>query len=284
MPDMPIIDSHLHLVDRGRISYPWLSRVPKLDRDWTLADYDRLTGGVPIEGMVFVEVDVAAGDRLAEVGLVEDAAKADPRLRAMVACVAMDEGAATEAGLDALRGRGIVRGVRHLIQDHVATPGWCLRPAFVDGVRMLPARRLSFDICIVHPQMEDAIQLVKACPEVTFIFDHIGKPGIKVDTITTWAEGMGRLAALPNVVCKISGVATEGDHTAWREDQALPYILHALHVFGADRVMFGGDWMVSELATSYARWVALVDRAVRPFGSAFAERLWRGTATEVYRL
>jgi L-fuconolactonase len=282
MPDTPIIDSHLHLIDRGRLSYPWLPNAPVLNRDWSLADYDRLTAGIAVEGMVFVEVDVAPQDRLAEVGFVED--QADPRLLGMVACVAMDQGAATEAGLDALRGRRIVRGVRHLIQDHVATPGWCVRPAFVDGVRMLAARGFSFDIGILHPQMMDAVALVRACPEVTFVFNHIGKPGIRADTITPWAEGIAALAACPNVVCKISGVATEADHATWRDDQALPYILHALHVFGADRVMFGGDWPVSEQATSFARWVALVDRAARPFGSAFAERLWHGTARQVYRL
>ncbi len=282
MPDTPIIDAHLHLIDRKRLTYPWLARVPALDRDWSLADYDRLTGGVPVEGMVFVEVDVAAGDRLAEVDFVED--QGDARILGMVACVAMDGGAATEAGLEALRGRGIVRGVRHLIQDHVATPGWCVRPAFVDGVRMLASRKLAFDVCILHPQMQDAVALVRACPEVTFVFDHIGKPGIRADTIGPWAEGIAALAACPNVLCKISGVATEADHRAWAEDAALPYVLQALHVFGGDRVMFGGDWPVSEQATTFARWVALVDRAVKPFGSAFAERLWRGTAREVYRL
>lgn len=282
MPDIPLIDAHLHLIDRGRLSYPWLAHVPTLDRDWRLSDYDRLTGGVAVEGMVFVEVDVAAADRLAEVAFVED--QGDPRLAGMVACVAMDGGAATEAGLDALKRRRIVRGIRHLIQDHVAEPGWCLRPAFVDGVRMLPSRGLSFDIGMVHPQMADAAALVAACPDVTFVLDHLGKPGIRSDTITGWAEGIARLARLPNVVCKISGVATEADHAGWQDDQALPYVLHALHVFGADRVMFGGDWPVSEQATAFARWVALVDRAVRPFGSAFADRLWQGTAREIYRL
>ncbi|NJN37374.1 MAG: amidohydrolase family protein [Nitrospiraceae bacterium] len=68
----------------------------------------------------------------------------------------------------------------------------------------------------------DAVALVKACPEVTFILNHIGKPGIRADTITPWAEGITAMAACPNVVCKISGVATEADHAVWRDDQALP--------------------------------------------------------------
>jgi L-fuconolactonase len=282
MPDMPIIDSHLHLIDRGRLSYPWLPNAPVLNRDWSLADYDRLTAGIAVEGMVFVEVDVAAQDREAEVGFVEG--QGDPRLLGMVACVAMDGGAATESALDALQGRRIVRGIRHLIQDHVATPGWCTRPAFVEGVRMLASRGLSFDIGITHPQMADATALVRACPDVTFILDHLGKPAVRAGTIAPWADEIAALAACPNVVCKISGVATEADHAGWRDDQALPYVLHALHVFGADRVMFGGDWPVSEQATTYPRWVALVDRAVRPFGSAFADRLWQGTARAIYRL
>ncbi len=283
MPDTPIIDAHLHLTDPARLRYPWMDAVPALHREWSLDDYDRRRGGVAVQAMVFVEVDVHPADRAAEVGFVTRTAAADPRLAAMVAAVAMDQGAATGAALDALP-RPLVRGVRHLIQGHVATPGYACRPEMVAGVRMLGERGLGFDLCILHPQMRDATALVDACPGVTFILDHLGKPGIRAGLMDPWREDLRALAARPNVACKISGAVTEADHAGWTEAQVMPYLTHAMDVFGADRVMFGGDWPVSELATTYARWVALVEDAVRPFGSAFAERLWRGTARDIYRL
>jgi L-fuconolactonase len=95
---------------------------------------------------------------------------------------------------------------------------------------------------------------------------------------------MAAMAALPNVWCKISGVATEADPAAWTEDEVAPYVTHALEVFGYPRCMFGGDWPVAELATSYARWVALVDRVAAGASDADRRRLWRETAIDVYRL
>jgi L-fuconolactonase len=283
MPDHPIIDAHVHLTDPSQISYPWTADVPALQRPWSLADFDALKGDVTIDAMVFVEVDAAWTDKLTEAAFVTGLAATDHRLKAMVAAVAMDQGAKTEAALDAMQGYPLLRGIRHLIERHTDTAGWACRPAMIDGVRRLAKRGLVFDLCLHHPQLADATALVRACPDVTFVLDHIGKPGIRAGLIEPWRDDLRALAALPNVLCKISGVVTEADHRAWTEDALMPYLTHALSVFGADRVMFGGDWPVSELATRYDRWVALVDRAVRPFGASFAARLWAGTAREVYR-
>jgi L-fuconolactonase len=283
MPDHAIIDTHLHLTDTRALRYPWMAGAPPLLRDWTLADYDTACAGVDVAAMVFVEVDVAPGDQLAEAAFVEGIAAADRRLQAMVAAVRMDRGTDTARDLAAMR-RPLLRGIRHLIQGHVATPGWACRPAMVEGVRLLAPLGLTFDLCILHPQMRDATALAAACPEVTFILDHLGKPGVKAGLLDPWRDDIAALAALPNVACKISGLVTEADHARWTEDQCLPYLSHAMHVFGADRVMFGSDWFVSTLATTLPRWVALVDRAAAPFGSAFAENLWHQNARRLYRL
>jgi L-fuconolactonase len=284
MPDFPIIDTHLHLTDVAEISYPWMRDVPRLNKTWRLSDYDRLTSGLNVEAMVFVEVDAAPKDRLVEAASVTDLARDDARLRGMVACVAMDEGDETSKALEAMRNYALLRGVRHLIQGHVGTPGWACRPAMIEGVRQLANYGLVFDICVLHSQLSDAVKLVRACPDVIFVLDHIGKPGIRAGLIDSWRDDLTRLAQLPNVMCKISGVVTEADHATWSEDNVLPYITHALNVFGQERVMFGTDWFVSELATSVARWVNLVDRAVAPMGSYFAERLWNANARRIYRL
>jgi L-fuconolactonase len=92
------------------------------------------------------------------------------------------------------------------------------------------------------------------------------------------------MAALPNVVCKVSGVVTEADHRAWTYDQVGPYISHVIDTFGFDRLVFGGDWPVLELAASYPQWVAIVDRVTAGVPESDLRKLYRDNAMRVYRL
>jgi L-fuconolactonase len=239
---------------------------------------------VAVDKLVFVEVDVAPGQHLDEARWVAETAKADPRIQAIVASVPLEKGAAAETDIAALAEKPLARGVRRLIQPHVAEPGWCLKPDFVSGVKLLSKYGLSFDICILHPQMGDAIELVRRCPEVSFILDHIGKPGIRAGIREPWWGQIKELAELPNVSCKISGVVTEADHKAWTYDQVAPYIERAIECFGFDRVMFGGDWPVCELATGYENWVSTLDRVLAKVARAELENLYRNNAIMAYRL
>jgi len=284
MPEFPIVDAHVHFYDPGAVAYPWMREVPALNVPHLPADYDRRTGSVAVEGMVFVEVDAAPGRNLDEARWVERLAGSEPRLRGIVACVPLEQGVAIEPQLAALAEIGMARGVRRLLQGHVGEPGWALRAPFVAAVRLLPRYRLSFDLCIFHPQLAEVTELVRRCPEVDFVLDHIGKPGIRDGLTEPWRANMRALARLPNVVCKVSGVITEADHATWTEAEAVPYLAHAIDCFGFDRVMFGGDWPVVELAGSYRRWVDMLDVVVA--GASLAERrkLYCDNAIAFYRL
>jgi L-fuconolactonase len=215
---------------------------------------------------------------------VAEAAKSDPRIGGIVASIPLEKGAAAEADLAAFARMPLARGVRRLIQPHVAEPGWCLRPDFLSGVKLLPKHGLPFEICIKHPQMSDAIELVRRCPEVSFILDHIGKPGIEVGIREPWWREIKALAELPNVACKISGVVTEADHKSWAYDQVAPYIERAVECFGFDRVMFGGDWPVCELASDYGNWISTLDRILSKVPRSDLEKLYRTNAIKAYRL
>lgn len=125
---------------------------------------------------------------------------------------------------------------------------------------------------------------MRQCPGVTFILDHIAKPDIRNGALEPWREHIAALARLPNVACKISGVATEADHARWTVDDLAPYIRHALAVFGEDRVMFGGDWPVALLATSYRRWVETLATLTVDFSPEAQRKLWSENAHRIYRL
>jgi L-fuconolactonase len=283
MPEFPIIDGHVHLYDTQRLRYGWLKNVPRIDRTYLMADFDAARGPVQVEKIVFAEVDVDPGLHIEEAAFVQEMSDADPRLAGMVAHAPVEKGEAVEGDLHALKAFPVLRSIRRLIEKE-QNPAICLEPGFIAGVRAVGRFGLTFDICIKHFAMVFAIELVRRCPEVTFVLDHIGKPGIKYGLREPWWSQMRELAALPNVVCKISGVVTEADHATWTRPQIKPYVAHAIECFGFDRVMWGSDWTVSELTHGYPEWVEIVDEVVQGATEAERRKLYRDTAIRTYRL
>jgi len=283
VPDFPIIDSHVHLTDPKRLGYAWTKNAPSLNRQVLPNDLMKAAAPVRIEKFVFVEVDVDFPQHVAEAQWVDGLAQGDPRLAGMVAALPLEQGKAVEAELDKLLHCKTLRGIRRLIQNQ-PDPDFCIRPDFVEGVKLLAAPNLVFDICIFHHHLPNAIKLVQQCPEVRFVLDHIGKPGIKAGISEPWRQHMKELAGLPNVTCKISGVTTEADHKSWTREQLKPYIAHAIESFGFQRVMYGGDWHVSELAGTYRQWVEVLDWVIEGATPAEKRKLYRDNAIRVYRL
>jgi L-fuconolactonase len=284
MPDFPIIDAHLHIWDPKRFRISWLDGNDTLDQPIGLEQYREQTQGIAVEVMVYVEVDVAPHYTLLEAQWVEAFTRDEPRLRGIVASAPLEYGERARAYLQALVAIGShIKGVRRLLQGE-SDPAYCLRPDFVHGVQMLPEFGLSFDICIYHHQLAAVVELVRQCPETSFILDHIAKPDIKNGLLDPWRDQMGALAALPNVVCKVSGLVTEADHQRWTTDDLAPYVAHVLTVFGEDRVVFGGDWPVVLLASSYARWVETLDTLTAHLSPSARHKLWAENARRFYRL
>ncbi|HLW92759.1 MAG TPA: amidohydrolase family protein [Roseiarcus sp.] len=283
MINFPIIDSHIHLLDQRRFGYSWASGQPKLKRDWSPDDLDDCAKPLTVEGFVFVEVDVDMPQYLDEAAWVEDLAKSDKRVKGCVACLPIERGKAIEPEMAKIAKLSIVRGVRRLIQNQ-PDPDFALRPAVLDGLKLLPKYNLSFDICIFHHQLPNTLEMVRRCPEVAFVLDHIAKPGIKAGLLDPWRRHMREMAALPNVVCKLSGVTTEADHASWTREQLRPYIDHVIECFGVDRIMYGGDWPVSELAGTYGQWVDTLDLATASMTPIEKRKLFRDNAIKAYRL
>lgn len=284
MPDLPIIDAHVHLWDPARFRMAWLDGSDLLGRRYLLDQYRAHTAGLAIEALVYLQVDVAPAYGLLEAQFVAGLAAHDPRIGAIVAWAPLEDGDCARTYLDALVGLSpLVKGVRRIVQSE-PDAGFCLRPGFVRGVRLLAEYGLSCDICIQHEQLAATIALVRQCPEVQFMLDHLGKPAIKAGRLEPWRTQLAELAALPNVLCKISGVATEADHAGWTVEQIAPYVRHALDVFGDDRVAFGGDWPVVLLASEYRRWVDALDALTHDRSPAARRKLWAENARRFYRL
>jgi L-fuconolactonase len=284
MPDFPIVDAHVHLWDPQHFRIPWLDGNAKLNRRYSLPQYIEQTEGIAIEAMIYLEVDLDPVYKLLEAQWVADRAREDPRIQGIVASAPVEYGEQVRAYLEALVAvDGPVKGVRRITQSE-PDPAFCLRPDFVRGVQLLPEYGLSFDICCYHPQLPSVIELVRRCPETSFILDHIGKPNIKERLLDPWRAHIRELAALPNVVCKVSGMVTEADHERWTADDLAPYLGHVLESFGEDRVVFGGDWSVVLLASSYRRWVETLDVLTAGLAEGAKRKLWAENAKRFYRL
>ncbi len=283
MPAIPFVDTHVHLWDPMRLRYAWLDGNEVLDRRYELPEFRDATEGLPLEAMVFLQCEAEPSQYLDEARWVAGLAKQEPRLKGMVAFAPVERGAAVRDELEKLAEIDLLRGVRRLLQSE-PDPAFCLRPDFIEGVRALEGFGLSFDICILHHQLKNVIEFARQVPNVPLILDHIGKPGIKAGLMSPWAEEMRALAALPNVVCKISGVVTEADHKAWTEDELKRYVSVAIEAFGFDRVMFGGDWPVSLLALSYRRWTDIVDAVLVGTSADEQKKFWHDNAVAFYRL
>ncbi len=282
MVDFPIVDTHVHLWDPNHLRYSWLDDIPLLNQQYLLDEYRQACGTVQVDQMVFVQCECAADQHVQEAEWVAGLARQDRRIRGIVANAPLERGEVVAEDLEALTRIPLVKGIRRLLQSEDAA--YCLQPGFIEGVRLLSAHGLSFDICIFHPQLANVITFVGQCPEVSFILDHIGKPDIRKQVFDPWKDELKALAEMPNVVCKVSGLVTEADMERWTPEDLKPYIDHVIACFGMDRVMYGGDWPVAAQATTYPRWVEALSWATSDLSDAERRKLFRDNAISFYRL
>ncbi len=285
MPLRAIVDAHVHLWNPEYLRIRWLDGNDLLNQTYALEEYRTHTAGVNVAAFVYVQVDAEPAYGLIEAKWAADRAKEDSRLQGIVAYAPLEYGERTRAYLDALVQiePNLIKGVRRILQDE-ADPAFCLQPDFIKGVQLLAEYKLSFDICVNHRQLEAVIELVRQCPNVNFMLDHMGKPGIAQNLREPWGEQIRQLAKLPNVMCKVSGVITEADHQKWNINDISPYIEHVLGTFGQDRVVFGSDWPVMLLAGNYQSWFQTLQEITHALSKVANQKFWADNARRFYRL
>ena len=283
MLEIPVADAHVHLWDPSNLRYPWLDDIPLLNKAYLPDDYREESSAANVEKMVFVQCECDTSQYLREVQWITSLKSAEDRISAIVSWAPLEKGEYVRSELEVLKEYSLVKGIRRIIQFEEDIE-FSLRPDFIKGVKMLPEFGFSFDICVIHYQMENAVKFARQCPDVKMILDHIGKPDIKNGVLKPWKSEIKQLADMQNIYCKLSGLVTEADHNDWTAEELKPYIEHIIECFGFDRVMFGGDWPVVKQAGGYKRWFEALISVIGHEDKSNLQKLFYDNAVGFYRL
>jgi L-fuconolactonase len=253
-----VLDAHHHLWDSGALTYSLLEGPLKpVAGRYDAEMFDDLANGQGISASVVVEATSAGADGPSETSWLLTQAAASKVVRGVVAWAPLGRGDTGEY-LDELlpRSEGLVVGVRRSFE--FCSPDELVSPALQQDLKSAAARGLAVDLVLFESSLPQAFELAKACGEVRFVLDHLGKPLVGRG-LEPWRRWIKALGSLDNVFCKISGLAVEAHDPNWRTEDLVPYLDTALECFGWDRVMFGTDWPVCDLAGGIPRWAHAIE-------------------------
>jgi L-fuconolactonase len=246
----------VHVWDRDRFTYGWLEHEPEaLRRSFLLADLARHIARTSVDQVVVVQADCRDDQALAEATWMHGLAGLGAPVLAVVAQAPLETDCLDH--LVALADLPQVTGVRRLLQSE--PEGFAVSDEFVRGVALLGRFGFSMDLCIRAQQLSEATELLRRCPGVRFVLDHVGKPRIERGAYDDWAREIATLATLPNVSCKLSGLLTEAPEGMRDAESLRSWVQHAVDVFGADRCMYGSDWPVVTAVADDTAWSDLLD-------------------------
>lgn len=301
MLDCEVVDSHHHLWDlnqpAGGPRYPWLQEdAGRLrvhgDDSGIRHDYlveDLLRDAASIGLTASVHVDAGATDGWAEAQWLQRLADEHGFPHAIVAGTALD---APDVAMQVERLGTLanVRGVRHILNWHpdpgltyVDRPDLMHDPAWLAGLAELERHGLSFDLQVYPSQLADAAKLAAAHPSLPVNLNHAGMPIDRdAESMSVWREGLRLLAGQENVRVKISGIGMTDQ--AWTVDSLRPIVLECIAAFGPDRAMFGSNFPVDSIYSTYAEWYAAYDEVTADFSAGERRLLFGATARTAYRI
>ena len=277
-----IIDAHTHIWDRRTGDYTWLTpEYGAIHRDFTLEDFAAEREQLGVDAVVLVQAADTAGDT----DRMLAAAEGHPEVAGVVAWLPLADAELPQV-LEQRLATGHMVGVRALVHE-MADREWLLRPDVAAGLDAVAAAGLPFDLVTSGPEALSLVpRLVERHPTLRIVIDHLGKPPVGGDaaSFARWRGLLRDAAASPRVAAKLSGLASAvGSPDAWTAADLRPVVDEAVEAFGAERLMYGGDWPVSILAGGCARVFDGLHEVLDVSADELAQ-IHRGTATRWYRL
>ena len=278
-----LLDTHQHLVYREKASYGWTKDIPPLaEGNFTLDDYKTLTEGLGIGGTLFMETGVDDPDYQQETRFVKSLAdNSDNGMIGLISSIRPESDEAFETWLEETIEMGVV-GYRRIL--HVMPDDTSQSDIFRKNVRKIGVSGKTFDICFLPGQLPVAFELAKACENTKLILNHCGVPDIAGNGLDPWRQDIKALAQIPNVICKLSGLMAYCAPGTSSLETIEPYVDHALNCFGPNRMVWGSDWPVVNLAKGLPEWIAVTRKILGKLSADEASSIAYGTAQIVYKV
>lgn len=277
-----LIDAHQHFWRIGRNGHEWPTPdLTGLYRDFGPNELLEASQGLGLTGSIVVQSQPNELDTDWLLALVKN----EPLVLGVVGWVDLSAPNAPSR-LANLARQPKFKGVRPMLQS-LPDPDWIARPALAPALDALEALELSLDALVYTRQLPAVLAVARQRPALRIVIDHGAKPPISSGDLETWASAMAAAAEVPQVHCKLSGLWTEAAPGA-PGDVLAPYIDRLIQLFGPERLMWGSDWPVVNLAGDYAAWhdhvcrrLALVDTTVsRQVMGEVARRFYRIASAE----
>ena len=273
------IDTHQHFWKFDPIRDRWITEeMQVIRRDFSPLDIQFVLERNGFGGSVAVQADQSKEETAYLVQLANDY----PFIKGVVGWIDL-QAADIRQQLDSYQSYTVIKGFRHIVEGE-ADPDFLIRPAVLNGLKALADYGYTYDLLIRPRHYAATLDCVQQNPNLQFVLDHIAKPPIKSKAFDEWAAFIDALSAFPNVVCKVSGLATEADWEGWKLDDFKQYLEHIFARFGKERIMYGSDWPVCLLAASYEESIAIVEDKLGQFTAAEKNAFWAENAIRVYNL
>jgi L-fuconolactonase len=277
------IDSHHHIWDLSVRDQEWITgdAMQPIRKNFVISDLHDAISGSRIDKTVLVQTvtDYAETPELLAI------AQSDQLVGAVVGWLKIDAPDAIShlhRYLD-LPGGEYLKGIRDIAQDHPDS-NYLAKPETIANIKKLGELGIAYDLLTKTTELAAAIKLVRACPDVQFVMDHISKPRIAKQEVEPWKTLITELAAFPNVSCKVSGLVTEANWKEWQVKDFKPFVNYIIEIFTPQRLMFGSDWPVSNLGGTYFEIVELAEALTSDLTPSEGEFFWHKTAASAYRL
>jgi L-fuconolactonase len=273
------IDTHQHFWKFDPIRDSWITEeMQVIKRDFSPLDIQFVLERNGFGGSVAVQADQSKEETAYLVQLANDY----PFIKGVVGWIDL-QAADIRQQLDGYQSDTVIKGFRHIVEGE-ADPDFLIRPAILNGLKALADYGYTYDLLIRPRHYAATLDCVQQNPNLQFVLDHIAKPPIKSKAFDEWATFIDALSAFPNVVCKVSGLATEADWEGWKLDDFKQYLEHIFARFGKERIMYGSDWPVCLLAASYEESIAIVEDKLGQFTAAEKNAFWAENAIRVYNI
>lgn len=271
------LDSHQHFWRFDPVRDAWIDdNMRAIQRDFLPEDLKPELDKQFINGCIAVQSDQSEADN----AFLIELASLHPFIKGVVGWVDL-QAENLEETLQFYSQYKIMKGYRHVLQGET-NRALMLEPAFKRGISLLKQFGYTYDLLIFRDQLFYASELCATFPEQRFVLDHIAKPNIRNQTLQDWIPGIQELAKNPNVYCKVSGMVTEANWQNWKNEDFVPYLEVVFECFGIERLMFGSDWPVCNVAGGYTANFNMISNYVAQFTENQQALFWGGNAANFY--